>query len=79
MRRARDSSRARFLYGGKGNRGDSRSTLVDEAAGMRLVHAIFPQRLEFPGDAVERLVQRGLYENTRALRKARRARQGDPS
>jgi hypothetical protein len=55
------------------HRGDWRFTLVDETAGLRLVHAVFPQRLEFAGDAVERLVQRGLYDNTRALRKARRA------
>ena len=33
---------------------------------------IMPQRVEFAGDAITSLVERGLYDNTRALRKAKR-------
>lgn len=56
------------------SRGDSRTPLVDETAGLRLVYSVLPQRLEFAGDAVARLIQPGLYDNTRALREARRAK-----
>jgi len=54
------------------NRGDSRYPIVDENAGSRLLFRFLPQSVKFTGDAVLRHVQPGLYENTRALRKARK-------
>ena len=52
-------------------RGDSLCTLVDETADFGILRHFLPQALEFKGDAVTRLVQRGMYVNTRAIRKAR--------
>jgi hypothetical protein len=54
------------------SRGDSPCTLLNETAEQRLIRLILPKRIEFAADAITRLVQPGLYANTRALRKARR-------
>jgi hypothetical protein len=64
-----------LLIGGlkiSSNRGDSPCTLLNETAERALIRLILPEPVHFTGDAIMRLVQRGLYANTRALRKARR-------
>jgi hypothetical protein len=53
------------------NRGDSRSTFLNETIGSHLIFGILPQTIEFSGDAITRLVKPGLYANTRAIRKVR--------
>ena len=63
--------RSAMLYRRK-NRGDSPCTLLNETAERRLIRLILPEPVHFTGDAITRLVQPGLYANTRALRKARR-------
>ena len=60
-----------FWPGRAKNRGDSRFTFVHETAGSRLLFQLFPQRVEFTGDRVLRLVRPGRYANTRALQKLR--------
>ena len=47
------------------SRGDSRCTIVNESAGLRLVLAVLPQIHEFHGDAVLDLVEPGLYKKHR--------------
>lgn len=47
------------------SRGDSHCTLVNETTGLWLVRGLFPQVLHFEGDAVLRLVQKGLYSKRR--------------
>jgi hypothetical protein len=46
---------------GNVSRGETRCTFVNEIVGLQLALSMFPQVLDFPGDAVLRLVQRGLY------------------
>jgi hypothetical protein len=46
---------------GNVNRGDSLCTFVDETLSVRLVRGLFPQALDFNGDAVLDLVEEGLY------------------
>ena len=70
MKKAAQVSAAFYLD--SKNRGDSRCTLLNETAEQRLIGLILPKRIEFAADAIMRLVQPGLYANTRALRKARR-------
>jgi len=50
---------------GNVNRGDSRCTFVNETDGLWLVLTLFPQVLEFPGDAVLKYVEPGLYSKRR--------------
>ena len=40
---------------------DSRCTFVNEIMGINLVRQMFPQLLDFQGDAVLQLVEPGLY------------------
>jgi hypothetical protein len=47
------------------SRGDSLCTFVNETTGLWLVRGLFPQILSFEGDAVLRLVQKGLYRKRR--------------
>ncbi|OWY70185.1 hypothetical protein B7486_15385 [cyanobacterium TDX16] len=56
---------------GNANRGDSPCTFVNETSGINLVQAVIPQVVRFSGVAVLRLVKRGMYANTRAIRKNR--------
>jgi hypothetical protein len=42
-------------------RGDSRLPLVNEISGQPLVLSVFPDGIDFTGDAIEELVQPGLY------------------
>jgi len=44
---------------------DSLCTFVNETTGLWLVRGLFPQVLPFEGDAVLRLVQKGLYRKRR--------------
>ena len=54
------------------HRGDSRRTFVNETLALRLLAHFILERIEFTGDAITELVERGRYANTRALRKAGR-------
>ncbi len=54
-----------------GCRGDSCCTFVDEISVLTLALSVFPQVLDFQGDAVQSLVEPGLY------RKGFRVRRGD--
>jgi hypothetical protein len=47
------------------SRGDSRYPFVTETTGLWLVRGLFPQVLSFEGDAVLRLVEKGLYTKRR--------------
>ena len=49
----------------KNSRDDSRCTIVNEIAGLRLVRSLFPETVEFKGDAVLQLVEPGLYSKLR--------------
>jgi hypothetical protein len=49
----------------KDSRGDSLCTFVHETPGWRLARALFPQVIEFTGDAVLKLVEPGLYTKRR--------------
>ena len=53
------------------SRGDSPFTFMNETPGLGLIHALIPQVITFQGDEILSLVRRGLYRNTRAIRKAR--------
>jgi hypothetical protein len=44
---------------------------VNETADSQLLGLIVPHRIDFAGDALTSLTERGLYANTRALRKAK--------
>ena len=48
------------------SRGDSRYTLVNEIAGLRLLLAQFPEVIEFPADRVLRHVKPGLYSKRKS-------------
>lgn len=52
---------------GKGlkSRGDCRFTLVHENEGLELALSLFPQAIEFEGDAVLQHVKPGLYSKKR--------------
>lgn len=43
------------------HRGDSRCTFVNQISGLRLALSIFPQRLDFKGNAILDRVTPGLY------------------
>ena len=42
-------------------RGETLCTFVDEIIGLPLALGVFPEVLDFPGDAVLKLVEPGLY------------------
>jgi hypothetical protein len=44
---------------------------VEETPESWILHLMFPRPLVFGGEEILRHVRRGLYANTRALRKAR--------
>lgn len=46
---------------GNVNRGDSIWSLLHETSGLRLALGVFPQNLEFQGDAIAKYVEPGLY------------------
>ena len=47
-------------------RGDSPCSLLNDIAERRLIRLILPERVKWTGDAVMRLVRRGLHANARA-------------
>jgi len=47
------------------SRADSRPTIVNEIAGLRLVLDLLPKTIIFKGDAVLDLVEHGLYRKHR--------------
>lgn len=47
------------------NRGGPPPTLVHEAKGLHLIKLLFPQVIEFDGDAVLSLMEAGLYRKQR--------------
>lgn len=47
------------------SRGDSRSPIVNQIIGLPLALTVFPQVIEFTGEAVLELVEPGLYRKSR--------------
>lgn len=47
------------------NRGGPRTPFVNEISGSKLLLRIFPQTIDFAGDAVLSLVEKGLYKKSR--------------